>query len=731
VTEKPPNIRNNSPNDISTLSTHENIISIIKKKFIKIDTQSSIKLAKILLEGTIVDIEVSRFKAVYESFIKKNKGKFDESEDRGETRYYLKQSVITKLSDDIEKVVDKIGASLRDIDEDDKKWELSKIDGVDAFEVTQPTTFQDVREKADVEGKNVQFRYDFSDVPKKSQFYKNKLTTQIIDVHINDSGEVFDYPLTYYYRCPICDKISKRFEYEVTSVNNKHKCTTLIPAEPKPKVCATLLSPDNTRTETKTCYIYKVSYIDGYGKDCKAEAISFIGLPRGYLQVALQKIPNSYGQTFFHIVDYRPIRKEPMELPEKKADEHYLFTLINQVDKHIYNKTQYEHYGFLPMKMAMLIQMAARYNNGFENNLNLAMTGAKSSGKSQFAKYWGLTLYAENSLVTSATSISIPKLRGTMETFTLFGKEHRFQYRGMFGEKDLIVIDELKENPDVKTNLKQYGLEVNYDYSKAGGSSQTHRRNAHIVATQNVDTKHLDKYSKDIKNLYQSDSLRLVNQDDEPKPAWDSRIDLTFGLNYYHNTYLRYAIKKIRSQYERNEINWIDGSEIALKQRFFFYFFLGSDKTSDKLNKVIRGNAMREVMADNTEITKIMDPSQFRKYFQNIEKYNKGTNDVEYFDKVDAMLDKYEKRQDARTKGMMYNMLRLIRIIDGRNHYTKADIEIFQYILEFLDNKIEIVDTAEFKIKGPYVDNTDSLVDESVSEEQQEWYDGNLGEFDE
>ena len=117
-----------------------------------------------------------------------------------------------------------------------------------------------------------------------------------------------------------------------------------------------------------------------------------MSLPRGYLQVAVQKIPAEYAQTMLHIVDYRPIKKDPILLPEKKEDEHYLFTLIKHVDKHIFEKTQYEHYGFLPMKMAAIIQMAARYNNGFSNNFHIGMTGAKSSGKSQFAKYWGITL---------------------------------------------------------------------------------------------------------------------------------------------------------------------------------------------------------------------------------------------------------------------------------------------------------------------------------------------------
>ena len=455
-----------------------------------------------------------------------------------------------------------------------------------------------------------------------------------------------------------------------------------------------------------------------------------MSLPRGYLQVAIQKIPNEYAQTFLYIVDFRPIKKEPILLPEK-TKEHYLFSLVKEIDEHIFNKTNYKHYGFLPMKMAALLQMAARYNSGFPNNFHIGLTGAKSSGKSQFAKYWGITLYAENCLATSATSISIPKLRGTMESFHLFSKEHRFQYRGLLGEKDLIVIDELKENPEVKNNLKIYLLETNYDYSKAGGSTQTHKRNAHVIITQNVDTGHLDRLAKETKKIYQSDDLRHINEEDnEPKPAWDSKIDLTLGLNHYKNPFLRYAIKKIRDEFSRNEINWIDGSELALKQRFPFYFFLGTKKYSKELDDLIKETSTLNVIEDNTEITKIMDPSLLRKFFHSLEEFNNGTNDLEYFDKVDNLLNSYGKLNDARTKKIMYAMIKLIRIIDKRNYCTDKDLEIFQFILEFLDNKVEIVDTNEYKIHGPNIDNTKEDIIEEGSE-MGGWHDGGLDEFDE
>jgi len=706
-----PNIEQQLVTNINSVSSHEEVIKLFKTEFYKIDVRSCIRLAKLLLSRKI-NIEVQDFKKVANTFIRKNSGKLDTVTENGNTRHYIKTTVIEDITKKLYNTLKKIGTSLRDIDEDEEKWRLSNVSGVEAFEVTGPTTFQDIREKADKEGKHVQFRYDFSNTPKESEFYTNKLTTQIIDVHINTTGEVFDYPLQYFYKCSECGELSKRYEFEVSSVSQKNRCPNNIPGDKKPKKCNTLLAPDTARTQTKTCYVYNISFFDKDGNNCKSTAISFISLPRGYLQVAVQKIPNSYGQIFLHIIDYRPIEKDLMKLPKKEKGKHYIFSMVEAVQKHIYEKTGYVHYGYLPMKMSILLEMAARYNIGILNNFSMMLTGAKSSGKSQFAKYWGITLYSERCLSTMATSISIPKLRGTMESFQLFGKEERFQYRGLFAEKDLIVIDELKEAPDVKNNLKQYLLEPNYNYAKAGGTTQTHKRNCHVIATQNVDTKHLDKYIKDIKTLYQSDKIQLVNNN-EPKPAWNSSIDLTLPLHFYNdNIYLKYAISKTRSEYTRNQVNWIDGSELALKQRFFFNYFLGADKTSKKLTKVIRMNAVRDIMADTTEIAKVMDPKEYREYFKSLYKYNKGKNDLEYFEKVDKMLDTYEKRQDARTKSMMYTLLKLIRIVDKRDYCTPKDLEIFQYILESLDNKVEVVDTNDFKIEGHFRDDSEELITE-------------------
>ena len=717
----------NNSSDI--LSTHDEVISLLKKEFSRIDTSSATRLAKIIFDREYSNISVTDFKKNYKGFLRRNLGKFDEknieiSNDKYETKYFLKENCLTDLSDKLIECAKSIGASIKHIEEDDEyKWNTTDFEGEEVFQVTTPTTFQDVREKACKEGKNVCFKFDFSKVSEKASFYKNISTTQVLDIYINDAGVMTDYPLNYIYKCPICGSISKRHEYEVSSTHNNHKCTQLIPAEPKSKKCNTLLSPDSERTETKTAFIYKISFKDENGIECRADALSFINLPTGILKAAIQKIPNSFAMLLLHIVDYKNIKREKMPLPDKNIKEHYIFTLIKSIDNYILKKTNYKHYGYLPMKIAMILQMAARYNKGFENNFHIALIGDKSTGKSQFAKYWGLTLYSQNSVSAMATSLSIPKLRGTMETFSLFGKERRFQTKGIFGEKDLIIIDELKENSEVKNDIKQFALDSIYAYLKAGGNGVEYIRSAQLITTENVDIIHHDRYIFEIKKLYQSDNIQLVNLDNEPKPSWDSKIDLDLELSKYDNPYLRYAIKKVRNEYLRKGVNWIDGSEIALKQRYVFYFFLSSEKMSEEFNKVLKENATKNIITNNIDIKKMMDSTKYIEFFESLYKYNAGKNDIDYFYKIDKMIKDYEKAIDSRTILMWYDILRLIRIIDGRDYCTNDDLKILQYLLESVDNKIQISETSKYKIYGHIKDDTDDKVNEKTDSEKWEYND--------
>jgi len=709
----------NVEDKLNNVASHEQVIRTVKKYFKRIGTNSAITLVRILINGTEEKIKVSKFKTKHKAFVRHNNKLFnvENNEEQGIETYYIKPEIAKSVKKEIITVIDQVGMSIQDLDDNDEKWAKSQIDGEEVYEVSKYTTFQDIREKIDSEGKDIKFRYSFKKPDMEPECFENRLDLQMLNIHVNDNGEYFGFPLQFTYHCPECGHTFTKKEHEVASTGDRVKCINTIPKTTESgnvtyKRCNEPLKPDMNRTLTKDSYIHNINFIDEYGVLQKAEAITFDNLPKGHLKVVVQKMPRAYARHLVHIVDYEPIEKESMELPEK-TQEHYLFTLVKQIDKYIVEQTGYLHYGYLPVKMAMVIQFASRYITSFKNNFHVSLSGSMSSGKSQFSRYWGHALYSQDCWSSNATSISIPKLRGTMENFRLFNKDYRYQYKGLLGETDLIIIDELKESEDVKTNLKQYALEPTYEYSKQGSNNQTFERTAQLLVTQNIDTYHLDQYAKHVKKIYISEDVGPVKDEDEPKTAWRDDIDLTLPLNIYTNKYLRYAIKRVRDMYSRNQINWIDGSELALKQRFFFYYYLGSDKTNEQLTKTIRENQTRNIIYNNIDLIRKLSMKQLREYIKSQNDKDRGKNDLEYFEKIDDLLKSYNKREDARTKSMSYAIIKLIRMLDGRDYCNDEDLRIFQYILESVDNKVEVADTAEFIIQGPTpVDVSD--VDENV-----------------
>lgn len=704
--------------NIQNVATDERLQKRIKKHFSRISKNLSTNIIYRLLQNPEEDIiylsDITK-KQKATDFIRRNRKQLELEQNNNSEEYYIKKDCVNQLRKDITTILSTITQSVSPVEDDSEKFEKKRSKGKEIYVVNDVITFQEIRKKVDQEGRDVEFVYDFENSELQQSPYQHQKSLQRVNVHVNSNGEKFPYPLIYHYTCTECGEESQKYEYEVASTNDKIKCESYIETEnsngePKIKRCNQPLSPDSTKTESKEAYLYEVTTTDNTDNIVRAMAFSFRPLPKGKMDLVLVDISRPYERTIFHIVDYKEAKSQKIIIPENKKKEHYLFTLTKAIDNYILQQTGYSHYGFLPVKFAMVLQMIARYNSDFSNNFNISLTGDKSSGKTQFARYWGIALYSQDSWMSNATSISIPKLRGTMETLTLFNKEYRYQDKGLFGEKDLIVIDELKENPDLKKNIKQYGAEPNYDYSKQGSSNQKFTRTSHLLITQNVDTKHLQFYARDVKKEYESDLLHIPS-DKEPKPAWDSTEDLTLPLHRYKNRYLKFAIKRVRDNYAINEINWIEGNELALKQRFYLYFYLGSSKQNKQLTETIRGNTRRKLISDDIELQKVLNCDNLKKIFRESIKYTEGKNEEEYQDKVDNLLKKYEKLDDARTKGMSYKLLQLIRIADFRNYYKKEDIEIFQYLLECLDNKIEVVDTHKFSIHGPLDNNVDEVAE--------------------
>lgn len=688
---------------------NEDMINFTKSYFYKLNTIGVKNLIiKLFSDNVSLDnISINCVGVNNKTFIKNNKKRLKEISLNDKIKYYFDETFLEEFKlEYLEKLKEIFGEHVFDLEEDDPKWLKRHIDEHTKL-VSDKLTFEEMQKFMCDEGKDIKFVYDFTN--KKSVLFNNKYTIQVIQLTINSYGEKFDFPLNYKYVCPECKNVTYKKMYEVVSANKKRiKCPHQIDYEDKDgkikhKRCNNVIEPAKNNYEVKPFFVTNGIYETKENDSEISEIISERRLPMGKIKTAVLKIPREYGTNFMCVVDYEIEEKQDIKLPEKKS-EHYIFDLIEMFDKYIIEKTGYKHYGFLPMKIAVLIQFAVRYMKKFSYDFNIALVGSRSTGKTVFAEYWGALLYCDKFMSTKSKSISIPKLRGTMEKIRLFNQEFSYQYRGLLGEKDLIVIDELKEDPYLKDDLKSFMRSSHYDFSKQGGNAKSNERTTQMIITENINTAHLARYRKAIKDIYTGFSFKINEED--TKPAWDESWDLELPLYVYNNEYLKMAINQVRQNYEQNETNWIDGSELALKDRFIFYFFVEMEKDSKDFDNVIRENNERNANNYGVEdLKRQLKNDNIKQLFSKIKVSRTGVNEKEYYEKLVKLMKRYNKSLTPRIKSDYMTMLKVLRMIDNRKEYNDKDLNIIEYLMDNIDNKIDVVDTNDFKLKG--YENTD------------------------
>jgi len=92
-------------------------------------------------------------------------------------------------------------------------------------------------------------------------------------------------------------------------------------------------------------------------------------------------------------------------------------------------------------------------------------------------------------------------------------------------------------------------------------------------------------------------------------------------------------------------------------------------------------------------------------------------DDEESFLKVDAVLEQYGLHADARIKTFYYNLVKVSRIINKRRELTNMDLDLLRYFLEKTQCKIDVVDTADYKVEGPPDVKKTKEVEEKIEDE--------------
>lgn len=683
-----------STEDIEEYAKDKRINLFVRQNFFKRLNYSGAKnIITFLLVGRGSDGEIN-FKASdvtnKKTFYQYNMGKFDKDTKRIDTDYYkeIREKLFVFISDIIRKV--------QTFDE-----------GIDSVEegkylVNKDTKYERYEKLIVDEGGECEVNYDFNNSDMEIHTLNpNKRTIQRVRIDVVTPGISFPFPLEFTYICSRCETRMTKKTYEVASSRLNVLCDgtyTYVNAqgEAKTRTCGLSLNPKWDESEIINAYFYEISYVDGKNRQ-SAMAISFKDIKPGTYDAVLYSAYSSSKMLMLSIIDVKAPEQNHIKLPEQREDENYLFTLQKAFDNYIEEKTGVRIFGMYPMKVALILQALSTHLNE-RLLLNVMMVGDPSTGKSMLLKYYPFFLYNYYNLSSNGLSISIPGLRGTRTTITLFGKDIKIVSLGHLGRYKSIHIDEAGENKELVQNLKSFLLEDNYSYDKAGTVGISNKRSSQVNISQNLDYEHVGQYRGAIRKAYKDLNITINGIE---KEDWEESWDLFLPIHKYENPQLRKIVKEKRLEFKQKQVFWIDGLDYALHERFPFYFYLVSEKTNDKLDEAVRVNGARKIISENIEVISALYTEDIENFFKSLEKYKYCEEDQVAYKKVDEIIKQYGLIYDTRMKMIYYLIVRLSRIANMRMVYTNQDYDIVRWYLETTNIKQDLAETASYEVFGP------------------------------
>ena len=682
---------------VKEYSTKSEVIKFIKSKIDDISKVGAISLIKLLLWKKL-PIDAKDIQEKTKTLIKRNKTKFSNEK--------LTIETIKSLRRELNGFLFEISKNIPQYEpEKNPDFKIKTIDGQKYYVLDKMTMFEKVRQLVCDEGPDIHFIYNFNGLNDSNKTNlqlsvpKNTDALQKCQIQIVSQPIKFEYPIEYIYPCPQCGGRTIKKAYEVIGTNGRLICPGIHnwlngQGESKSRMCKLSLNPDGETSITKDAYYIDICYEDEKENKHTASAITFKELEPGFYECVLYKTKNPKKTEMYQIMDTKTVFSNFFSIPKEKENENYIYTLQNAFDKYIKQQTGMEIYGLFPIKCALILQTLAN-NLNMDLLYNIQLVGSPSTGKSLILKYYSFLLNNNLNLSTNGMSVSIPGLRGTKQTITLMGKEQKIITMGHLGSYKSIHIDEAGENKTLVQNLKTFLLENNYGYDKAESNGVFNKRTAHINISENLDYAHVGQYRGSIRKAYKN-SQKII--EGVSKPEWDVNWDLYKKLYEYNdNPYLYDVIKNVRIKYKQNKLFWIDNYEYPIHERFPFYFYLVNEKKDVKFQKIIKENVETKLISENIQLIRVLKSQNIFDFFKKLEKYKKGIDDIKTFEKVDKILEKYGLQPDTRMREFYYNLSKLSRIINRRTKYEDMDCDFVQYMIEKMNCKLDIADTADYK----------------------------------
>lgn len=668
---------------IEDVLSDQAVIVFIRSKFKRISRISAKMFGKLILERNPT-IKASDLMSKPKAFIQYNMSKFEQNTD------VFKVEFITEFKKEFEEYLFKYGADF------DEYYEKEKISA--SAKLSKYIPYERVRQYIGDEADAANFYYDFEAPDLLQSTPKNVNTLQRMSVQIITSLIKIQYPVEYFYPCQICKNITRLKAYETVSTNGRAKCMhyytyTDAKGEPKVKQCGQILNPDVESGVSIPANYYNILYYDEKKNTKIAQAISFQELQPGSYDCVYFLLNNPKKEDLFQIMCVKPTDPIEFILPEK-TEENYFFTLQRAVDDFIFKQTGLQIYGLYPIKVALLLQSLIQEVDG-ELSYNIQLIGDSSTGKSMILKYYGLTLNNTLHLSTNGASVSVPGMRGTPNSITLLGREYKFMSLGHLGTYNSIHIDEAGENKELVKQLKNWLYEANYSYDKAGSLGNTQIRRCHVNLSENLDHKHLGQYRGSIRKSYKDDTRKVG---DEPKDEWDETWDLHLPLYKYDNPYLRTVVKEKRNELVNSRVFWIDGYDIALHERFPFYFYLVNEKPNDELISIATENVGRKPPTEIMELMKLLRNTTLMEFFRSFKEKDISTITIGI--EVKKILESYGFIYNTREINRYVDIVKYSAILNGRKEADAQDYHLLKWLLENTNCKIDVADTATYEIQG-------------------------------
>ena len=192
-----------------------------------------------------------------------------------------------------------------------------------------------------------------------------------------------------------------------------------------------------------------------------------------------------------------------------------------------------------------------------------------------------------------------------------------------------------------------------------------------------------------------------IDQKEEiEKEDWDSNWDLFQPIhNYDDNPYLQVCIKKQRDKLINEKKYWIDGMDIALHDRFPFFFYVEDDNNKN-LKEVLKENATKKKIEETTQLIKKIKNNDIDRNFEKIKEYDVEIS-KEIFTKVNEIVASYGIIVDSRISDIYYMIIKLSAILNKRKTPNQEDFDLLCYFLETTNRKVTTSEIEKYEIKGP------------------------------